>query len=314
MADNAFDEILDVLTDEADKKAWQELGTKYKPIKEYGLRQSDYSRKMNDLSSERKKFDDERKRIEGELSQLESWRNWRSEHWLDLDDGEGITKEHQEDRKKIEELNQELQILREAQESGMTFDEVQQFIDKDLTKRGYISKKDLEDRFSNVVTRDFYDKDIVAKTAPMFDAMGKLYEDTLPLGFSHKEEFGEVFKIGELIKFANENGIKDITKAYDSWVAPRRSEVQKKKTEELLTKAREEGKAEGLKEAGMGQNGRLPVDNKPPVMSHLEARLKLPKDQQEANPVPEDVELGKGVSGFIAQQYRKDVAEGNVLK
>lgn len=302
---NAFEELLESISDEGDRNTISSLADKYKELKDGRLRQSDYSRKMQELS-------DEKKRLEKDVDELQQWRQWRTDHWLD---DARATKEEAELQKSLEDANSKIAILEAAQEAGMTFEEVQQFIDKEMTKRNVVTKEYFEKEVKpKVVEQDFYKKDVDERIARSQAAMGYLFEETLPLGFSHRDEFGETFKVGELIKFANENKFQDISKAYDAWVSPKRQEIQKKKTEEMVAKAKEEGLKEGLKQAAMGANGRMPVDNGSPAKGHLEARLRTPKENQEKSPIPDDLPLGSGIASMVAQQYRQDSASGQTLK
>jgi hypothetical protein len=323
MAKNAFEELLESIPDETDRKAIADYGEKYKELKDGRLRQSEFSRRMNELAEEKKSH-------EADIGQLALWRDWRKTHWVDDGEGGGMTAEEKEARDQLAQVNQELETLKAAQEAGMTFDEVSQFIETDLKKRNVVTKADLDGRFvdktafrnttdpkelkGKFVDASFYKEDSNERINSVANGLEYIVEHSLPLMFQHKEEFGEIIKPRELITFMNENGFKDIDKAYDVWVGPKRQELSKAKYEKDLAEAEKRGEEKALKNNGLAVGGKNPADQGAPVMSHLQRRLTMPKDQQDADPVPENMELGKGVGGIIAQQYRKDVAEGNILK
>jgi len=304
---NAFESLLEAIGDENDRKSLQSLGEKYKEVKDGYLRQSEFSRSMNELAADKKKFDSEKQRIDAELSKLEQWKNWSRENW---DEEARMTKVEKARLEKIEQLNSELEVLKTAQEAGMTFEEVTSYLDNEVAKRKLVTEDKFSDLKKSLIDKDFYEKDVLTRVGGVANGMEYLYDSTLPLVLSHKDEFNEVIKPSEIIKFANENGFKDISKAYDTMVGARRSEVLKQKNDAALAAAREEGRKEALKEKGMGTNGQVPVDNGPPVMGHLERKLRMPKDQQDSEPI--DMPLGSGAMA-VAARFRKDKAEGKVI-
>lgn len=304
---NAFEDLLESIPDEEDRKALATLGGKYKEVKDGVLRQSDYSRKMNDLS-------EEKKGVQADLEQLSNWRAWRRDNWDDTTD---TTKEERAAQERISELNQELDLLKSAQESGMNFEEVQAYVDKQMEKRGTVTKDYLEKEFrGKLVDKEFYQKDVDQKLNAYTANMGYIYEETTPMMFQHYKEFDEVLKPAEVLKYANEHGIKDLNKAYEAMVSPRRGEISKKVQEEAITKAREEGRLEALKNQAMGPNGRLPTDSGVPTMGHLEQKIRGAKlaDGDHKDEIPEEIKLGSGVGATVAAKYRQDVSEGKVLQ
>ena len=132
----------------------------------------------------------------------------------------------------------------------------------------------------------------------------------------HDKEFGEIFKPRDLVVFMNERGFKNVEEAYNLWVAPKRTEIQNKKHTDEIAAAEARGAEKALKDKGMAPGGKNPADQGAPVMSHLQQRLRPSVGEGgEKNPIPDDVELGKGsVASMVAQLYRKDAAEGSVLK
>lgn len=313
---NAFEELLEAISDTSDREALANLGSKYKELKDGVLRQSDYSRKMNEYSAEKKKFDERKSEIDAELAKLNEWRSWRTDNW---DDGLGMTKAEIAKQERIEELNAELEVLKSAQGTDMTFEEVESYIEKHMGKKQVLTREQWDKELKgSLVDRKFYEEDVARRTTGMANGLEYLYESTYPLGFSHIKEFDEPLDVAELMKFANENKIAKIPEAYKMWVAPKREELREKRHKEELTKVAEDSaKAEReklAKERSMGQNGRIPVDQGPPIMGHVEARMKGVKEG-EGDEMPENVELnGSGrVASFVVQQYYKDKAAGKTV-
>jgi hypothetical protein len=306
MADkNAFDFLVeDVLQDDVERQAMRNMASKYKEVKDGYLRQSDYSKQMNSLKADKDKFDSERDKIEGKLTKLQEWEAWRQSNW---DDGQAMTKREIQKLEQINDLTFELEILKQAQEAGMTFDEVGQYIDKELGKKNLVSKDYLDKEFKkDLIDRATYEKDLNTKIGGVANGMEYIYTSTLPAVLKHKDEFGEILDPVEIIKYANENGYKKIDEAYERMVAPKRAEIQTKKNEEALKLAKEEGRKEALKERGMGNEGQRPVDDGPPVMGHLERRLRGPKDETDK---PIEGPLGT-VGNQVADRFRREKAEG----
>jgi len=314
---NLFEDILSYLDDETERQALRNIGNKYKDkpeLKEHyegRLRQQDYSKNMNALKADRDKFEAEKGRIDNELAALNTWRSWRKDNW---DDDLDMTKAEAEKAKQIKELTSELQVLKAAQEAGMTFEEISQYIDKELGKRPLVTKEFIDkELLPSVVDQGFYKKDADERMGRLANGMEYLYNETLPLVFQHKDEFGEILKPQELIKFANEKGVRNLAEAYSAMVAEKRAGIADKKHKEELAAAEKRGEEKARKEQTMGPNGQLPTGTGSPVMGHVQTRLQASKEKQESA-IPEDVQLGSGTAArLVAEQYRKDLAEGKVL-
>src|SRR5271154_5368148 len=139
MSINAFEDILSAIKDPEKLRIFKEVVEVDVPEAKGGwLRQADYSREMN-------KMKDRETQIGREMDKLERWNAWRAAHWVDDGSGGGKTREQLEAEGKLADLDTELSALREAQEvGGMTFEEVQQFVDKEIGKRNVVTKESLE--------------------------------------------------------------------------------------------------------------------------------------------------------------------------
>lgn len=330
---NAFDALLEDIADESDRKVLQNLGEKYREVKEGYLRQADYSKKSSDLQADKKAFESEKSNLEGKITRLESltadWNAWRADHWVDLGDGSGKTKEQIEVEEELDRSREELETLKAAQEAGMTFEEVGDFIKKDMEKRGVITKGDLDSRFvdeaswrnsvdgkdlkGKLIDASFYKKDTAERITGVANGLQYLVVTNLPLMFQHKDEFGEIMQPEDLIKFANEKGYRDIKQAYDAWILPRREEARTKKYKEEIELAEKRGEEKALKNRGTSVDGKMPVDQGPPQMTPFQERLRKAAVVNDKGEIPEEVKLGEGLGLAVAERFRKDQAEGKVL-
>ena len=94
------------------------------------------------------------------------------------------------------------------------------------------------------------------------------------LAMQHFKEFGEILNLDDVVKTSAENGGINIHLAYDKFVQPKREELNQAKVKELVEKAREEGKAEALKNIQIPTAG-APLNQN----SQLDALLKKPEER-----------------------------------
>jgi hypothetical protein len=195
----------------------------------------------------------------------------------------------------------------------MTFDDLKTDLDSYMKGKGvltkdeaanFLAKKDILDDKGNP---KFVSPDQLNNS---FAGVEYLYSTVTPLLFKHKDEFGEVLKPADLIKYANDNGIRDLEKAYEQQVSAKRQEIQTQKHAAEIEKVKKEAAEEALKNVRMGQQGNMPVDQGSSQMGHLEARIKgTEEDRAELAKIPESAQLGKGMLGrFAAQEYMKEQA------
>lgn len=294
---NAFEDLIEILEEPELKEAFVKAGEKYKQVKEYGLRQSDYSRQMNELS--------------GKAKYADAWEEWKRTEW---NDELKMTKAEAKLQQELREMEAENETLRQLQgDSDVTFEQLQSEVEKMVTAKtkGALTEEQFNAKYgSKLFDKDAYDKEINQRvtnwTAGRDDMYLKLYE----LGFKNKDEFGEILKPVEVIKYANENKIQDLEEAYNRMVSPRRTEKQNKDMEVKLEAARKEGEIKGKQEAMMGVNGKMPTDSGAPEMSHLQERLLRQKDADAKPVIPEEIKLdGSGKLGHaVADIYRKQKA------
>ena len=294
---NAFEELLDKIEEPEWKEALTQAAAKYPDLKNNQLRQAEFSRKLNEL--------------DGKAKYADAWETWKKDNW---DDERKMTKAEAEAQQRIREIESENETLRQLQgDSDVTFEQLQSEVDKMVSSKlkGALTEEQFNQKYgSKLFDKDAYDKEINQRvtnwTAGRDDMYLKLYE----LGFKNKDEFGEILKPVDVIKYANENKIQDLEEAYNRMVSPRRTEKQNKDMEVKLEAARKEGEIKGKQEAMMGVNGKMPTDSGSPEMSHLQERLLRQKDADAKPAIAEEIKLdGSGKLGHaVADIYRKQKA------
>ena len=97
---------------------------------------------------------------------------------------------------------------------------------------------------------EYMSKDDFQKAAQEYVAYANA---TATLQAKHLKEFGEILDLQKVVEVATKDGT-NINNAYDILVAPKREEIRKADFEKQLATAREEGKAEAIKNYTMPAN------------------------------------------------------------
>ena len=129
--------------------------------------------------------------------------------------------------------------------------------------------------------------------------------------FKHKDEFNEILDPMDVIKYTNENGFREVDKAYDAMMSTKRAEIAAKKSNEAHIEA---AKLEGKKERLEGsQDGISRV--RMPWITALRRWAICKRDsptspkEGETPEIPDSAELGKGQLGRLAaEMFRKEQA------
>lgn len=296
--ENAFEDLIELIEEPEWKEAFTKAAEKYKPVKEYGLRQSDYSRKLNELG--------------GKAKYADAWEKWKNENW---DPDLKMTKAEAEAQDRIRAIESENETLRQLQETGdVTFEQLQSEVDKMVTAKtkGALTDEQFNQKYgTKLFDKVAYDKEVNERVTNWTAARDNMYLQLYELGFKHKDEFGEILKPADVIKFANEKGKQDLEEAYGMMVSSRRTEKQNKDMEAKLEAARKEGELKGKQEAAMGATGRMPSDTGAPEMSHLQQRLLRGTEKEGEAKIPDEIKMdGSGRLGHaVADIYRKAKAE-----
>ena len=250
--------------------------------------------------------------LSGKAKYADAWEAWKAENW---DDTAKMTKAEAEAQQRIREIETENETLRQLQgDSDVTFEQLQSEVDKMVSSKlkGALTEEQFNQKYgSKLFDKDAYDKEINQRVTNWTAALDDMYFCKLyELGFKNKDEFGEILKPVDVIKYANENKIQDLEEAYNRMVSPRRTEKQNKDMEVKLEAARKEGEIKGKQEAMMGVNGKMPTDSGAPEMSHLQERLLRQKDADAKPAIAEEIKLdGSGKLGHaVADIYRKQKA------
>lgn len=286
---SAFEELLETFSSDEDRKAFEELGAKNPKVKEFGMRQSDYSRRLDEVRED--------------LSELTSWREWRKNNW---EEGENMTKAEKAKVTQIEALEREKQELESRVGLGddMTLEQLESWGQELIKKNGFVTEETL--KLKETEYRD------LVKGVNQFTAQAAL---NVPyLNQKHKDEFGELFDPEEFVNDAVKANRFDLKAFYEERVAPKRVEKMKSDFEQqkkTLTEDLDRQKTEAVKAAkdeaerarAMGAGGQNPSDIDSPTMGAMQRKI-LKMDQLEEGSKAPEVPLGEGgVAAFAAREW-----------
>jgi hypothetical protein len=279
LAGNGFADILGLIADESERVQFEQIVSKYPQVKEGFLRQEDYSRKLAETEEQRK--------------YAEAWDIWKQNNWL---------ADHNMTKQQYEALLENEALRQQLQKAGEPMDFAQ--LDKYLGEKGYVAKKDVEELLATK------EPEVEQLVDGRYAALSAVMSKTMPLVVKHLKEFDEALDVDAMYANAVKLGINDPDAAYNAYVSDRRAERMKQDHEKAVNEAFERGKQTVQQQIAMGAEGRMPVDLNGPEMGHLQNSLsQTPTDAEKAaNVVPENVELGKGVSRFVAAHFRQKEA------
>lgn len=237
---------------------------------------------------------------------LTPWETWRANNW---DETAGTTKAHVAHYQQLVEAQNKIKELETAGVTDMTFAQMKE----QLQKEGLVLTRQDAEAAAASQLREFAEKVHRPTMNSVVGAMETIFAGIYPLGFQHKDEFGEVLDPNSVLSYMNEHKVLDPRKAYEEMVAGRRAEknaAAQKALEEQhkaeLEKVRQEERTKVQQELAMGASG-SPTDlgGPAPAMGHLErARFEVAKKEGEPAPgPPPEAKLGDGVVSNIG--YRK---------
>jgi len=292
---SVFDEILTKFSSDEDRTAYQGIAERNEWLKDYGLRQSDYSRFMDENGAK--------------LRQLESWDQWRANNW---DDGHRMTKAEVAKDEELTRLKQEKETLERQIALGgglgddMTFEELEGKLGEWTKKAGLVDQAAFAAKEREV--RDF------VTGVNQWTAKAAL---TVPfLNQKHLQEFGELFEPDKFLQEATEKQRWDLKDYYEKdFVVAKREAQRTAKHEAELAKVKADSEAAIAKATadaekkisqlqGMGPQGMNPSDAEGPMMGHFQKEyLKL---NQETTKVPDGAIVGEGTLAAIAARERRE--------
>lgn len=264
MSKNAFEDVLaSIIPNGSDRKVLEDVAAKYPALRESILRQSDYSRKMDELQRERQT-------LQERVEHGEQWDNWYRQNWVPdaLGPGLGATKRELEHVKKLKEAEKQLAEMQQRIEVGgeVTFDELNNYLDKKFQETGVARKEDIDrvvnEKASGV--EQFVQKNLEGYT--------HLATRTPVIALKHFKEFGEVLDPEGLIEFALKNKKPDLDTAYDDFVKDQREQKAAKQREEELERVRREEREKIFAERGMSPSS-MPDDNGSPDVGPMMKRI-----------------------------------------
>ena len=298
---SAFDALLETFGTDEDRAAFQSLAEKNPKVKEFGLRQDDYSRRLDDVRNDLE-----------ELNGPTGWRNWLKGNWDPVHKKTKAEVAQQERLEALETEKAELETKMAAMEVGgsdMTFEDVERIATEAMKKNGvdpnkFVSTNTLDERVKEAET---YIKNLNAYTADA--AILVPY-----LNAQHQKEFGDMFNPKNFLKAATEAKTTDLEAFYQTFTADTRMKRMQADADAKVKAAQDERDAavtaankrseEALNRIqGMGPQGQNPADTEGPQMGPLQRKmlgLDVPKEGESKAP---EVPLGEGaLAQFAARE------------
>jgi hypothetical protein len=312
-----FEEILAEINDivAEDRAALVSLAAKYPDLDKAVLRQKEFKRQSDAFNRDKSKLEETKTALE---SQLAGWNRWRDENWQTdpTDPTKGWTKSEQAARAELAAVNEKLKTLGAQPGTGnnnMPMDETALAELKTfLATEGYVKKDSLATEFAPKGAFEGFTQR-VDQTLGGFNA---IYRETAHLPLKFQREFGDLnedFKIGPFVDFvtANPDRVKDIDKAYEEYVAPKRQQLEFKKQEAKLAADKAAFEAEKAALAARQAAAPNPTDGgsgEPEAIGHFQARLSKPPER------PEDKIVAPLGSGISAQMAAEALRKGELVK
>ena len=298
-AGSAFDALLESFGTDEDRDLFQSLAEKNPAVREFGLRQDDYSRKLDAHSAE--------------LDELQNWRQWRESNW---DSAHKMTRAEKLKQDRLDALETEKAELEtrlgamEFGESEMKLEDVEK-IALDAMKKNGIDP----DRFVSADSLTGKEKEVKDFVLGLNAYTAKASILVPYLNQQHKDEFGSYFDPEEFLAKANEAKTVDLKDFYQRYTAETRMQrMQADADAKVATanKQRDDGiaaeraRVDAITEKmkGMGAQGTNPADAEPPQMGPLQRRLLgLDKKDDSGSGAPE-VPLGEGaIAAHAAREF-----------
>lgn len=296
---SAFDELIEKLGDD-DRNTFTALADRNPFLKEYGLRQDEFSRRQGELTDKVKK--------------LESWEQWENNHWVwDKEDPNiGHTKAELAAMQRAEALEAEKERLAALVEFGgegeMTFQELEQKFDEFSKTKKFVSQDDV-----------IKERDALYQQAKDLNGYTAYAAGELPyLLMKHKEEFNEILDPKKFLAEANSKNRLDLREFYENeFVRAARdkkvtdghqAEIERLKAESnaAIDKVKQEAAALADRARGMSPMG-SPTDSgessMSPMQRHILGMGADEKANQEALDKAQVTEGGSIIAALAAKQF-----------
>lgn len=217
-------ELLKTLTEHMapdDAKIFENLTTKYKPLEEGFLRQSDYDKKMNLSKSE----------LEAARSKAAEWEDWSK---ANVPIHEDLLKSYRELEDQQKDLHTQLAAAKAARsaegDDSVNAAELEQRVKEQVGKLGYASKEEINQIIQAEATKlakEEAGREIKAANDKFFQetvpAMTNFTMDAAEIAMQHMREFdGKTIDRAEFSNFMKDRNILEPKKAYEEYVRPQR--------------------------------------------------------------------------------------------
>ncbi len=278
---NRFTELLASLPEGPAREALKNVGDQHPEVStllsEGFLRQDEFSRRMDEVRDKVKFADD-----------MTSW--WKDQWVPDAyGQGKGATKAELEKDRQIEQLR-----VQAASGGEMNFDDLNKYLDEQISSRGIVTRKDL-DTFTAEKGKEVNEL-VDAKMNANISAYAYAATALPKLMLMHDKEFGEILDPNAFLKAAGEAGATDLEKFHGEFVRARREEKQQKEIDAKIAAAKEEGLQQGrLERSSQPTEGATPMDLDGPSLGHMQVTLtSRGKENAQGFKTSPAAELGSG--------------------
>lgn len=234
----ALEELLALITDDGDREAQRKLLEKHDVLRERNegyLRQSDYDKNMNAVKAERAK---EKEEIEGARANIKKWQEWwdgnQKIHNDTLTANKNLLAEKTTWTAQEKKLREQIAAAASGAGGGdeVNISQVQEAVEARIKDLPYVSKDGVaaivaEETAKAVKSeREAVETRLLKETLPAWSSVIMDYNDVM---YAHQREFNEGLDRKALADFMAANGIQDVKKGHEQFVAPKRAELEKVK-------------------------------------------------------------------------------------
>jgi len=239
-----------------DAKVFENLTTKYKPLEEGYLRQSDYDRFMNKTKTE----------LDDAKAKQKEWEDWAKDN---VPIHQNLIKSYEDLEKKNKEFEAQLaeaQAARAAAGEGeVDAAELARRVQEEVNKLGFASKGEIDkiiNEQASKLAREEATKEIAAANDRFFKetvpGITNFTMDAAEIAYDHKVEFGASLDRAKFSEFMKERNLLDPKKAYEEFVRPQRDAKKLEEEVSSRVKAREEELRQQYSAHGMPGGGGVP--------------------------------------------------------
>lgn len=230
----------------------------------------------------------------------EKWDQWAKDNW---DKEHEMTHDEYRLTQEKAALERQLADMPNTEET-MTPEQLNQFLESELGKRGYMDQKAFDEKLE--ATLKAKQEELFRYNAALFNGA----KDSTHYANKYYREFGEEVAPDDLLKGATELTEKrkaqglppaSVSEYYNEFTAEKRAARLKADTEKREADIRADERRKVKEEIHMSHEGQIPVSMEGPEIGHFQMKVTGQRSNAEGEKqaLPENVELGKGVIARI---------------